>query len=91
MRRFCEALPEDRLLGHNTDAMNSLLDKEARKRSYKIESTGATLTYHSAITVLARFASSLVKCPFRSWIFEAYNNPTYSNMRATRIVPKLIM
>lgn len=60
MRRFCEALPEDRLLGDNTDALSAILEKDSRKRQYKIENTGATLTYHSAITVLARYASSLV-------------------------------
>ncbi|EEA28280.1 Dicer-like protein 1 [Talaromyces marneffei ATCC 18224] len=59
MRRFCEALPEDRLLGNNNDALSAILEKDSRKRQYKIESTGATLTYHSAIMVLARYASSL--------------------------------
>ncbi|KUL90852.1 hypothetical protein ZTR_00903 [Talaromyces verruculosus] len=59
MRRFCEALPEDRLLGDKIDALNAILEKDGRKRQYKIEKTGATLTYHSAITVLARYASSL--------------------------------
>jgi endoribonuclease Dicer len=60
MRRFCEALPEDRLLGNESDALSAILEKDGRKRQYKIESTGATLTYHWAITVLARYASSLV-------------------------------
>jgi endoribonuclease Dicer len=60
MGRFCEALPEDRILGNSTDMWSGLLEKEVSKRQYKVESTGATLTYHSAITVLARYASSLV-------------------------------
>ncbi|OKL56214.1 Dicer-like protein 1 [Talaromyces atroroseus] len=59
MSRFCEALPEDRILGRNGDTWNGLLEKEATKRQYKVEHTGATLTYHSALTVLARYASSL--------------------------------
>lgn len=62
MARFCNALPEDRILGNDT--WNGLLEKEAMKRVYKVEDTGATLTYHSAITVLARYASSLVRPPF---------------------------
>ncbi|EED23279.1 RNA helicase/RNAse III, putative [Talaromyces stipitatus ATCC 10500] len=60
MRRFCEALPEDRLLGDKSDSLNAILERDSRKRQYKIESTGATLTYHSAMTVLARYASSLI-------------------------------
>ena len=60
MGRFCEALPEDRILGNNADTWNGLLERESAKRKYIVESTGATLTYHSAITVLSRYASSLV-------------------------------
>lgn len=64
MRRFCECLPKDRLLGDDED-INDLLQKESQKRTYKIAKTGATLTYHSALSVLARYASSLVSFPLR--------------------------
>lgn len=37
-----------------------MMERVSRRRQYKIEKTGATLTYHSALTVLARYASSLV-------------------------------
>ncbi|KAJ9253860.1 hypothetical protein DTO027B5_7245 [Paecilomyces variotii] len=59
MRNFCETLPEDRILHGNGTDMDSILEKEIGKRTYRIESTGATLTYHSSLAILARYASSL--------------------------------
>lgn len=61
MRNFCETLPEDRILHGNGTDMDSILEKEIGKRTYRIESTGATLTYHSSLAILARYASSLVR------------------------------
>lgn len=60
MQSFCEALPEDRLLNGSKHDLESLLQKEEGKRTYKIASTGAQLTYHSSMAILARYASSLV-------------------------------
>lgn len=60
MRRFCEGLPEDRLLGGNQGDVNDLLERDSNRRTYTISSTGATLTYRSALSVLTRYASSLV-------------------------------
>ncbi|RAL13999.1 putative RNA helicase/RNAse III [Aspergillus homomorphus CBS 101889] len=57
MQEFCETLPEDRLL-HGNDDLERILEKEADKRTYTTP-TGAKLTYHSAIAILARYASSL--------------------------------
>ncbi|CRG84276.1 endoribonuclease Dicer [Talaromyces islandicus] len=59
MRQFCESLPDDRILGNNANDLNDLLDDNSKKRQYSIPNTGACLTYHSALTVLARYASSL--------------------------------
>lgn len=59
MRRFCECLPEDRLLHGNEHDINAIIEKEEGKRTYTVASTGAKLTYHSAIAILARYASSL--------------------------------
>ena len=61
MQSFCEALPEDRLLQGSEHDLDSLLQKEEGKRTYKISATGAQLTYHSAMAILARYASSLVR------------------------------
>ncbi|PYH44538.1 putative RNA helicase/RNAse III [Aspergillus saccharolyticus JOP 1030-1] len=58
MQQFCEALPQDRLL-HGNDDLEQVLEKEAGKRTFTIRASGAKLTYHSAIAVLARYASSL--------------------------------
>ena len=64
MKTFCEALPEDRLLKGNDGPLGSSFEEE---RAYTIESSGARLTYHSALAVLARYASSLVR-----------NNPNFT-------------
>ncbi|OJJ50927.1 hypothetical protein ASPZODRAFT_155932 [Penicilliopsis zonata CBS 506.65] len=59
MQKFCESLPEDRILhGYDYD-IDSIIHKDGEKRIYQIPSTGAKLTYHSAIAILARYASSL--------------------------------
>ncbi|KAL4796050.1 hypothetical protein BDV19DRAFT_398514 [Aspergillus venezuelensis] len=55
MKTFCEALPEDRLLKGNDGSLGSSFEEE---RAYTIQSSGARLTYHSALAVLARYASS---------------------------------
>lgn len=60
MRNFCQSLPEDRLLKGNDSDLKSILETEEGKRTYKISTTGAKLTYSSATAVLARYASSLV-------------------------------
>ncbi|KAL4937415.1 hypothetical protein BDV06DRAFT_226972 [Aspergillus oleicola] len=56
MKAFCESLPEDRILEGNDGPLGSSFEEE---RAYTIKSSGARLTYHSALGVLARYASSL--------------------------------
>ncbi|KAL4931531.1 putative RNA helicase/RNAse III [Aspergillus undulatus] len=58
MQVFCESLPEDRILQGNDGLLGSSYLEEA-ERAYTIKSSGARLTYHSALAVLARYASSL--------------------------------
>ncbi|KAL2853696.1 hypothetical protein BJX68DRAFT_274791 [Aspergillus pseudodeflectus] len=58
MKLFCESLPEDRILKGNDWVSNSSPSDEV-ERAYTIKSSGARLTYHSALAVLARYASSL--------------------------------
>lgn len=60
MRRFCEALPADRLLQGNDCDLDVALAKEKSMRRYKDPSTGATLTYNSSLVVLAHFVGCLV-------------------------------
>ena len=59
MRRFCEALPADRLLQGNDCNLDDMFAKERSHRVYVEPSTGARLTYGSSITVLAHFAGCL--------------------------------
>lgn len=61
MRRFCEALPADRLLQGNDCDLDSALAKEKSMRRYMVDETGATLTYTSSLVVLAHYVSSLVR------------------------------
>ncbi|KAL4761816.1 putative RNA helicase/RNAse III [Aspergillus foveolatus] len=58
MQVFCEPLPKDRILKGNDGPVVSSCRNEA-ERAYTIESSGARLTYHSALVVLAKYASSL--------------------------------
>ncbi|KAK2746364.1 Dicer-like protein 1 [Myotisia sp. PD_48] len=57
MARFCKALPEDRILKGYDE--NLFLEKDRYEKTYTIQSTGAKLTYHSSLTVLAHYASTL--------------------------------
>ncbi|KAL4872672.1 hypothetical protein BDV12DRAFT_210544 [Aspergillus spectabilis] len=58
MQIFCESLPEDRILKGNDVDLDSSYSEEV-ERAYTIKSSGARLTHHSALSVLARYASSL--------------------------------
>ncbi|KAL4904889.1 hypothetical protein BDW74DRAFT_185410 [Aspergillus multicolor] len=58
MQTFCETLPKDRILEGNDGSMGSSYMTE-EERAYTIKSSGARLTHHSALAVLARYASSL--------------------------------
>ncbi|GES59863.1 dicer-like protein 1 [Aspergillus terreus] len=59
MQSFCQLLPEDRILHGNDDDTDAVLNQEEWEEPYTLPSTAARLTHHSAITVLARYASSL--------------------------------
>lgn len=60
MQSFCRTLPEDRLLYGFDHDLDTVLQKDEGNRTFRIKSTGAKLTYHSATAILARYASSLV-------------------------------
>ncbi|TQN73169.1 Dicer-like protein 1 [Colletotrichum shisoi] len=58
LRRFCNALPEDKkIMGFDISA--SVLKGDLHYKTYLIKSTGAMLTWTSSLGVLANFASSL--------------------------------
>ncbi|PWY74059.1 ATP-dependent helicase dcl1 [Aspergillus eucalypticola CBS 122712] len=59
MQNFCRTLPEDRLLYGIDHDLDTVLQKDEGNRTFKIKSTGAKLTYHSATAILARYATSL--------------------------------
>jgi endoribonuclease Dicer len=79
MRSFCQALPKDRLLcGNDCDLdLKAVLAKQKGQRTYKIESTGATLTYGHAIDVLGRYAASL---QYQEEDFNQNQNQTQTNI-----------
>lgn len=59
MRRFCEALPQDRWVQGNDQSLEKALSKERSHKVYRDPETGATLTYNSSLVVLAHFVGSL--------------------------------
>ncbi|KAK5132305.1 hypothetical protein LTR08_009213 [Meristemomyces frigidus] len=59
MRRFCQALPEDRRLTANEDHLEELVAKEKNLRVYTEPVTGAKLTYGNALAYLANFVSAI--------------------------------
>lgn len=63
MRKFCEALPADRLLQGNNYSIDDDLVKEKGHRKLVIPETGATLTYASSLIVLSHFVGCLVSVP----------------------------
>ena len=60
MRKFCEALPADRLLQGNDCNLEEALAMEKSHRKYVDPESGATLTYASSLVVLAHFVGCLV-------------------------------
>jgi endoribonuclease Dicer len=59
LRKFCNQLPEDRLLSGNDFNMDHFLSKERGHRVYTVPSTGAKLTYKMSLSILANFVDSL--------------------------------
>ncbi|KAK1778627.1 hypothetical protein QBC45DRAFT_161003 [Copromyces sp. CBS 386.78] len=71
LRKFCEALPEDRkLTGHHMN-LDYLLRKEKGKRQYTVPETGAKLSYMQSLICLANFTATLPHPP------ETSLNPEY--------------
>ncbi|RMY01225.1 hypothetical protein D0868_08600, partial [Hortaea werneckii] len=59
MRKFCQALPENRRLTANEDHLEELLASEQNLRVYNESSSGAKLTYGNALVCLANFVSAV--------------------------------
>ncbi|KAG8527658.1 uncharacterized protein KY384_007811 [Bacidia gigantensis] len=62
LKRFCEALPQDRLLQGDEADFETIAQEHASKRFTDPES-GAVLTYHSSLTVLGHFVACLPHGP----------------------------
>ncbi|KAK3294877.1 dicer-like protein 1 [Chaetomium fimeti] len=63
LRKFCEALPEDRKLTGNNFDMDYFLRKEKGQRQYTVPETGARLNYKQSLICLAAFVASLPHPP----------------------------
>jgi endoribonuclease Dicer len=59
LKRFCKALPEDRLLTGNSFDMDYFLARERTHRVWTNPDTGAKLTYKMSLAVLSNFVDSL--------------------------------
>jgi endoribonuclease Dicer len=71
LRKFCEALPSDRLISGHAFDLDDALAKEKYVRTYTEPATKAKLTYRSSLSILAHFVSSL---PHDS---QTFLQPTY--------------
>ena len=74
MRKFCEALPADRLLQGNDCKLEEALVKEKSYRKYVDPETKATLTYASSLVILEHFVGCLVSAP---------RSPSVANLMCT--------
>jgi endoribonuclease Dicer len=63
LRKFCEAMPDDRKLTGNNFNMDYFLRKEKGQHQYTIPETGAKLNYKQSLLCVAAFVSSLPHPP----------------------------
>ena len=88
MRKFCEALPADRLLQGNDCKLETALVNEKSHRKFVDPETGATLTYASSLVVLAHFVGCLVSnTKYSKAIISNTYSPTV--MRTSPIRPHI--
>lgn len=59
MKNFCQSLPQDRRVMGNHDALDLIMKTEKAQKVYKEPSTGAKLTFHNALIILANFVSAV--------------------------------
>lgn len=59
LRKFCDAMPDDRKLTGNNFNMDYFLRKEKGQRQYTVPETGAKLNYKQSLICLASFVASL--------------------------------
>ena len=88
MRKFCEALPADRLLQGNDCSLEEALVKEKSHRKYVDPESGATLTYASSLVVLAHFVGCLVST-LRSLIATVSNTCSHIVTRTSPTRPHI--
>ena len=86
MRRFCQALPEDRRLLGNEDSLEALMDKEKTLRVYTDPLTGAKLTYGNSLAYLANFVSAIPTAG------EEPQHPTYIvSSQGSRFISEVLL
>jgi endoribonuclease Dicer len=61
MRRFCQSLPQDRVIQKEDVSMEELMAEERNFPFYQDPHTGAKLTYSTCLQVLSNFVDSLPK------------------------------
>ncbi|KAK3943840.1 hypothetical protein QBC46DRAFT_351128 [Diplogelasinospora grovesii] len=89
LRRFCEALPEDRkLTGHNY-TMDYLLRKGGVQRQYIVPETGAKLNYKQSLIILASFVASLPHPPEISLVPEYVITPAPGGFQCEVLLPSV--
>ncbi|KAK3487801.1 uncharacterized protein B0T23DRAFT_398479 [Neurospora hispaniola] len=87
LRKFCEALPEDRKLTGNHMNLDYLLRKEKGKRQYTVPDTGAKLSYMQSLVCLANFTATLPHPPETSLSPEYYITTVPGGFQCEVVMP----
>lgn len=87
LRKFCEALPEDRKLTGSHMNLDYLLRKEKGKRQYTVPETGAKLSYMQSLICLANFTATLPHPPETTLTPEYYITPVPGGFQCEVVMP----
>lgn len=89
LRKFCEAMPEDRKLTGNDYNMEYFLQKDKGQRQYTVPETGAKLNYRRSLVCLASFVSSLPHPPETALTPEYVVSPVDGGFHCEVILPSV--
>ncbi|KAK5660230.1 hypothetical protein OQA88_12764 [Cercophora sp. LCS_1] len=87
LRKFCEALPEDRLLMGHSCPMESFLHREGSQRQYTVKETGAKVNYQRSLVCLSTFVSSLPHAHEKVDVPQFYTYPCDGGYRCEVTLP----
>ncbi|KAK1759415.1 hypothetical protein QBC47DRAFT_437129 [Echria macrotheca] len=87
LRKFCQAMPEDRKLSGNDYDMDYFLRRDKGQKQYTVPQTGAKLTYRRSLVCLASFVASLPHPPETVLLPEYVINAVDGGYQSEVILP----